>query len=353
MKRPVALSVASLTVLIAILACSLPGVGSTPTPSDFDIVETSVAATLAAQPTLPLELPPTDTPNPTPTTSIPTPLPSATSAVGYDQGSGAYRIRFAQGGTWADVKSRTQSSQPVRFVAGAAKGQVMSVSVREGWGYTLEIVGADGTKLKSPDDGRSFWRGTLPATQDYFITVTAGLDSDFMLRVAINPPGKPVQTFDFYSGQDQLTVSYPDLLAPVNFPYNDQLRAAPALALQLVDTSFYDNTNLVEAYFVLTILRDPQMVSTCSQPFYPQETAQGQETINGLVFDKSTAGGVGAGNIYEQTIYRAVQKNNCYEALFFVHYGNIGNYTPGTVKEFDKDALIKQFHAALETFTLK
>ena len=97
---------------------------------------------------------------------------------------------------------------------------------------------------------------------------------------------------------------------------------------------------------------DAQTVSTCTQPLPQLETVTGQKTINGYVFTQSEAVGVGAGNIYDQVIYRTVYNSICYEAVFYMHSGNIGNYTPGTVIEFDRNELVQKFEGILATFTV-
>lgn len=346
MKHFLTLSLIDLLILIFIPACNLTADVATPTPFDLDTVQTAVAATLAAQPSA------TNTAEPTATTP-PTPIPSPTTPITYANAAGAQRIQFVTGGTWAEVTANGQANQPTQFVLGAMKNQVMSVSVFQNWGYPVEVKGQDGILLSIKDSDDAFWRGTLPVTQDYFITITPQLDGPFTLRVAINPPGQAEQTFQYNSAQFPVSLSYSDSFAPVNFPYGDQLRAAPALALNFIDSTFYNQTNLSEAYFVLGVYTDPALVATCNQPYFSQEESRGQETINGLTYDKSFGGGAGAGNYYIQTAYRTVQKNACLEIVFFVHYTNAGNYVPGTVTEYDDAALTQKFMDVLKTVSVK
>jgi hypothetical protein len=239
------------------------------------------------------------------------------------------------------------------------KGQVMSVSVHQNeqtqWTYMIvTVVGEDGTRLCTADC--QFWRGVLPSTQNYLVTVTASADApDFVLRVAINPPDAATQSIVYVNIYRNALFSYTDLFAPAFFPNAQVSKIKPELALQFIDTQFYSNSNLVEAYFLFGSSTDSQIVSTCTQPvsFGAPEELVGDVTINGVSFAKSQAVGVGAGNVYEQTYYRAVHNDTCYEITYFVHYGNIGNYSPETVKEFDHDALIQRFDEILNTITFK
>ena len=81
-----------------------------------------------------------------------------------------------------------------------------------------------------------------------------------------------------------------------------------------------------------------------------QENLLGQKTFKDVPFTQSEAVGVGAGNIYDQVIYRTVMDGVCYEFVAYMHSGNIGNYVPGTVVEFDREALLAKFEAILASF---
>jgi len=351
MKRFLPLIFTSLLMLIFIPACNLTAAVTTPTPFNLDTVQTAVAATLAAQPTSAESTTPGATEIPTLVTA-PTTAPIPTARITYDDSIHAARIQFAPMTAWADITGTSGAQQSSTYVLGAAKGQIMTVSVLQGRGYNLTLTSQDGTALTPADNGYSFWRGALPATQDYFIKVNAPVDGDFTFRVAINPPGMTDQALQYTYPPLGLSLAYTDSFTPVVYPYVDQQRGLPMLALNFSDFSFYDKTNLSEAYFVLNLFDDPAIVATCNQ-LAEGEEARGQETYNGLTYDKSFGGGVGAGNYYMQTKYHAVQQNTCIEVVFFVHYTNIGNYVDTTVKEYDDAALTQKFENILKSLRFK
>ena len=66
--------------------------------------------------------------------------------------------------------------------------------------------------------------------------------------------------------------------------------------------------------------------------------------INGIQFSVFEAHDAAAGNRYDVTNYRTVSGGICYELQEFIHYGNIQNYEPGSIKEFDEPVV----HAALD-----
>lgn len=60
-----------------------------------------------------------------------------------------------------------------------------------------------------------------------------------------------------------------------------------------------------------------------------------------------------AGNYYEQRIYALTDSRPCVGVRTFIHSTNIGNYDPGTVREFDRAALLAQFDRIRRTLVLR
>lgn len=113
----------------------------------------------------------------------------------------------------------------------------------------------------------------------------------------------------------------------------------------LLDQNLFKGTNLGEAVVVVGIGNDVVALGKCDQVNKDNDEQDlGAATINGISFHKFSATGVGAGNLYESIIYRTMQYDSCYEIAEVLHSGNIYNYTPGTVVEFDK----AKFSAILE-----
>jgi photosystem II stability/assembly factor-like uncharacterized protein len=297
-----------------------------------------------------------DTSIPTPTL-VPTPTlePTPTPDVAYDAHSNADRIKFAPYTTWVEISSTFNAGADKRFVLSAMQYQTISVSVRQGPPFTVQVAGADKKTLTDDKNPQFYWRGVLPSTQDYFVSVKSQASGPFTLRIAINPPGLAYQFFDYVDPRYHVALGYSDMFAPTDWQLPFTTKGTPLLNLYFIEpTYYYPTTNLVEAGLVLTASEDPGIVSTCTQPSDQiPEQVTGEVTVNGFTFTRSESAGVAAGNEYNQVFYRTVSNGTCFEVVFLAHSGNIGNYPAGTVIEFDFQRLLHQFETVLDTFSVK
>jgi len=303
----------------------------------------------------------TATPPPYPTFTF---TPAITSSP-FPINIGTVPIQFDPNGTYVDVVDTILAGTSKTYSLNALKGQIMSISMHQpetgNWTLVpLKIVGADGTTLCPQKENREcyFWRGELPATQNYFVTLTPYIDiAGFTLRVAINPPGAASQTFKYVSKDGSILFSYPDDFAPVRFTEMHIYKFEPELTLQFIDTNSMTNTNLLEAYFLFSTSSATDAAENCFQPpvwAEQSERAVGEVTVNGIQFTRSEFGGVATGNVYEREIYRTVHNQVCYEASFMTHYVDVGMFPPEmNVTEFDRVALMQRFETILSTLVIK
>ena len=291
-------------------------------------------------------------------TEIPSPLPPI--ITNPSNGSSIVPITFAPNATSQSVIGNLDPGASQIYSLNAFEGQIMSVSIlpetpEQQYNFQLQIMGRDGAILcPSKDNACPFWRGVLPSTQEYLVKVTARDRGEFSMRVAINPPGTASQLFNYADSEQRFALNYPDDFAPAYFTGAQVTKIPPDFSLQYIDTQVFTSTNLNEVYFLVGVSNDPQQVSTCTEPvsFGGPETILGDTTINGVDFTKSEGGGVATGNIYEQVYYRTLHNGACYEVTYFIHYGNIGNYPPGAVNEFDRNALYEQLDKILASLIL-
>jgi len=293
-------------------------------------------------------------PTPTPISTV-TPEPTDPSSLVFEPNANAYRIRFAPNTTWVEVNDTIATKSTRRYVLSAMQGQIMSVSILQGKALTVAVAGADNQPLSDSRVYSSFWRGSLPSTQDFIITVASYAATAFTMRVSVNPPGQATQKFSFFDKKYQVALSYTDEFAQILAEPQVVHKGTPLLTLTFIDpTVYFPTTNLGDTYLMLNVAVDPAIVATCTQPStHPIEIVTGLVTINGYSFTRTEVNIGAAGNFFDHISYRTVFNDKCFEVIFLFHSVNIGIYSPGAVVEFDRAALLKRFEGVLDTFVAK
>ena len=193
MNKRIIISTIALVILgLIVTSCKLPAAGAPPTsatqvpavrtpttvilekPTNTSLPPTPVVIT--ATPAPPTPVPPTATP------ILPTVVPSTPTAM-----SPAIRIQFATGGTSAVVNGSLQPGQTLNYVLKVLATQVMNVKVSSANGdIYLGVFGADGAVLLDSNAQDTTFSGSLPSTQDYYLSLTAaGAAESYTMSVEI------------------------------------------------------------------------------------------------------------------------------------------------------------------------
>ena len=91
----------------------------------------------------------------------------------------------------------------------------------------------------------------------------------------------------------------------------------------------------------------------CTGDIYLHDNVRANErTDNGVTYSVASSSGAGAGNFYEETVYAITGSVPCTAVRYFIHSTNIGNYDPGTVKEFNRAALLASFDKIRQALVL-
>ncbi|NJD58966.1 MAG: hypothetical protein C3F13_19060 [Anaerolineales bacterium] len=199
MKKKIIFTCALLAILaVAVTACKLPASGNPPPVATQQPIIPTTTTGIQAEPTN-TSLPPTQVlvpATPIPTSTVPaTEVSPPPTAVPVATLPSASRIQFAAGGTGATVEGIVDTSQTLYYVLKANASQTMSVKLASPNGDVyLGVFGADGQVLLNSSAQQTTWSGTLPATQDYYLSMTAGNGkSSYTLTVDI-PPGQAAPT---------------------------------------------------------------------------------------------------------------------------------------------------------------
>jgi|GEM_PF-681572 len=88
----------------------------------------------------------------------------------------------------------------------------------------------------------------------------------------------------------------------------------------------------------------------CTADIYLKDDVRAVEfTENGVAYSVATTSGAGAGNFYEEMVYALKGSSPCTAVRYMIHSTNIGNYEPGAVMEFNRDALLTAFDSIRQT----
>lgn len=118
-----------------------------------------------------------------------------------------------------------------------------------------------------------------------------------------------------------------------------------------VATATTDGTNLGADTYI-SIEQIPHS-KTCSATFFLESAAAQTLTEGNTTYSTASTTGATAGNRYEETVYVLPHPSPCVAVRYFIHYGNFGNYETGTVREFDTQALLKQFDSIRRSLTIQ
>lgn len=163
-------------------------------------------------------------------------------------------------------------------------------------------------------------------------------------------PGTPsVQYQDPHYG---FTIYYPSTATLETAGFDGYLLTTKTPVIGFVlDPSMFQGTNLVEAGVYVGATTSPAVVAQCTARSSAIETmASSTVSLGGTPFAVFTSTGAGAGNTYQETIYRSNVNGTCYEIAEMLHAGNIANYPKNSVTAYDQaeyqgilDAMAKSF----------
>lgn len=166
------------------------------------------------------------------------------------------------------------------------------------------------------------------------------------------PSGDSIFPRTYTSTPYHFSINLPDKYA-VDESYEYQL--APQKVIKgvkfTVPASTAVGTNLGSDTYI-SVEQIPEAVPCTGNLFLDGIHAPQDRTENGVDYSVASSTGAGAGNRYEETVYALAGSNPCTAVRYFVHYGVIENYEPGTVSEFDQKALLGEFDLIRSTLLL-
>lgn len=114
----------------------------------------------------------------------------------------------------------------------------------------------------------------------------------------------------------------------------------------------YEGTNLSGAWVNLSSLRPNDIrLAPCQQATHGGQIISLNSTkdINGTTWYYDTVGDAAAGTSFATTIYHAEHNGMCYELASTIAAGNIGNWEPGAIAQYDEAAVKQQVEDLIMT----
>lgn len=254
---------------------------------------------------------------------------------------------FYKGGPAPEVKP---GEPPVP--TGSAK-----VSLSDGRTMTLhQTLSADGARysdgdpMKQGDESFVFWSKGNGA-----LVLENNKEKSYIGCVMVKPdPGDLPQVYE--SGSNGFSVRYPKgYTADPSYKYQEMGPGKDIYGVSLtIPASMAEGTNLGSDTRVS--VEEIPNAKECTAGLFLDHGAMPLNvtttTEDGTEYSTASFTGAGAGNRYEETVYALPGTNPCVAVRYWIHYGVIENYPQGAVKEFDKNALLKQFDAIRRTLTI-
>ena len=119
-----------------------------------------------------------------------------------------------------------------------------------------------------------------------------------------------------------------------------------------IPQSMTRGTNLSPSMTAVSVESVPNGSKCDASRFIPEP--QDLKTLHnaGRIWSTANTQDAGAGNFYDIAVFALTGTSPCLAVRYTIHSTNIGNYDPGTVKEFDRDKLIKTFSAIRRSLRL-
>lgn len=191
-----------------------------------------------------------------------------------------------------------------------------------------QTISADGARYANPDESFVFWSKGNGA-----LVLENNQEKTYVGCISLAPEAQGLAQAYATSSQG-FSIRYPkgyavdesyryQMLGPGKDIAGVKFTIAPEVAT---------GTNLSSDTY-LSVETRPR-TTECSAALFLDGAKASTFTEGETTYSVASTTGAGAGNRYEETVYAFPGTNPCMAVRYFVHYGAIGNYPEGVVKEF-------------------
>lgn len=212
-----------------------------------------------------------------------------------------------------------------------------------------QAISADGSRYSNEDESLVFWSKGSGA-----MVMENGKETTFRncIQIKADKDNLPQVYLD---DVNNFTLRYPaDYTFDNSYTYQN---LGPEISIRgvkfQIPEELSNDTNLSKDSYISVERRNG--TQSCSAKDFLTLAPEIKSNIvedGDFTYSFATSSDAGAGNRYEEYIYALADHNPCLAVRYFIHYSAIENYDKGTVTEFDKSALIKQFDLIRKSMTL-
>ncbi len=216
----------------------------------------------------------------------------------------------------------------------------VSVVLSDGRKMTLlQTVSASGARYAGADEAVVFWN-----TGDTAFVTEGPLSIQTFFNCEIVKPGEEPYT-TYASTTLGVSVRYPR-----SFMLNTAYRYEHFGEKKLINgfkftipLSIATGTNLSSVDTGVSVEVLPRAKNCTADIFIPSDVRAVSMVEDGVVYSVATSTDVAAGNQYEEMVYAFSSSSPCVAVRYLIHTTAIENYTLGTIRLFDRDAVLRVF----------
>lgn len=225
-----------------------------------------------------------------------------------------------------------------------------AITLSDGRAMTLkQTVSASGVRYANPDESFIFWSKGNGA-----LVLENNKEKSYIGCIMIAPEPAGASLPQIYSkGSEGFSIRLPaDYKANESYTYKLLGPRQDVLGVKFtIASSMATGTNLSNDSYI-SVEEIPDVTSCAAERFIDQPSKSHTIIENGTTYSVASSTDAAAGNRYEETVYAISGTNPCIAIRYYIHYGVIGNYPKGKVKEFDMKALVSQFDAIRRTLVI-
>lgn len=204
-----------------------------------------------------------------------------------------------------------------------------------------QTISADGARYANKDESFVFWdKGNTAMVLEF------DAEKNYTGCKKYDPTANGYTNLVSYLDPTyNFTIKYPkDYSQDKKYQYTNLGPGKSINGVKFTIPKIYTNNNNLSSDSYISV-ENILNSKSCSASLFLDNAISQNISANGSDYSFASSTDAGAGNRYEEYVYAFPKNNVCFAVRYFIHYSAIENYTSGTVGEFNKDNLLKEFNS--------